>query len=168
MTQNSSSKEPKTAFNPIDVVEDVAMGHDWTYQRVNSEEIILDLEARWSEFRLQFFWHKDFQMMHIACLIEMNIDKKIEKEIFELIACLNYRLIIGHFEFAEENRLVAYRVTQYYDPPRMAKAAVFEDLIDFALTEIDRFFPAFQFVALGDKSAQDAMSVALLDTMGEA
>lgn len=168
MSYQNSLREQKSAFNPIDVVEDMAMGNDWPYQRISTDEIMVDLEGRWSEFRLQFFWHSDFHIMHLAAIIELPIDVKIEKEMFELIACLNYRLIIGHFEFTPENRLAAYRISQYYDPPKSAKSSGIEDLIDFALAEIDRFYPAFQFVALGDKSAQEAMSVALLDTMGEA
>ncbi len=43
-----------------------------------------------------------------------------------------------------------------------------EDLVDIALSECERFYPAFQFVIWGGKSAQDAISAALLDTVGEA
>ncbi len=43
-----------------------------------------------------------------------------------------------------------------------------EDLVDIALNECERFYPAFQFVLWGGKSAQDAVAAALLDTVGEA
>ena len=43
-----------------------------------------------------------------------------------------------------------------------------EDLVDVALTECERFFPAFQFVIWGGKSAEEAMQASLLDIAGEA
>jgi hypothetical protein len=169
MSQNHPPKDfPKNGHNPIDVLEDLAMGQDWPYQRVSWEEIIIDFDGRWSECRFQFFWQKELQIIHMATLIEGPIDPKIKKEMHELIACLNYRLVLGHFEFIAEGQVVAYRLSQYFDPPRMAKVTLLEELIEYALNEIDRFYPAFQFVALGDKTAQDAMSVTLLETMGEA
>ena len=43
-----------------------------------------------------------------------------------------------------------------------------EDLMDIAVGECDRFFPAFQFVLWGGRSAQDALDSAMLETVGEA
>ena len=43
-----------------------------------------------------------------------------------------------------------------------------EKLIEIALNECERFYPAFQFVIWGGKSPADAMAAAMLETMGEA
>jgi hypothetical protein len=43
-----------------------------------------------------------------------------------------------------------------------------EDLVDIALTECERFFPAFQFVIWGGKSASEAIGAAMFETVGEA
>ena len=43
-----------------------------------------------------------------------------------------------------------------------------EDLVDIALTECERFYPAFQFVTWGGKTASEAVTASLLDTVGEA
>ena len=47
-----------------------------------------------------------------------------------------------------------------------ASAESLEDMIDIAITECERFYPAFQFVIWGGKSARDAISASLLDTVG--
>jgi hypothetical protein len=49
-----------------------------------------------------------------------------------------------------------------------ASGELIEDLIDIATTECDRFYPAFQFVIWGGKSAGDAIVAAMLETEGEA
>ena len=43
-----------------------------------------------------------------------------------------------------------------------------EDLVDIAVTECERFYPAFQFVIWGGKSPVEAMTAAMLETEGEA
>jgi len=43
-----------------------------------------------------------------------------------------------------------------------------EHMVDIALTECERFFPAFQFVLWGGKSPADALAAAMLDCIGEA
>ena len=43
-----------------------------------------------------------------------------------------------------------------------------ETLIEAALDECERFYPVFQFVLWGDKTPQEAIAAALVDTAGEA
>ena len=43
-----------------------------------------------------------------------------------------------------------------------------EDLVDIAITECERFYPAFQFVVWGGKPPREAIDAALLDCVGEA
>jgi hypothetical protein len=49
-----------------------------------------------------------------------------------------------------------------------ASAESLEDMVDIAITECERFFPAFQFVLWGGKSASEALEAAMLDCAGEA
>jgi hypothetical protein len=41
-------------------------------------------------------------------------------------------------------------------------------MIDIAITECERFFPAFQLVLWGGKSPAEALQMAMLDCVGEA
>jgi hypothetical protein len=41
-------------------------------------------------------------------------------------------------------------------------------MVDIAITECERFFPAFQFLLWGGKSATEALQAAMLETVGEA
>ena len=49
-----------------------------------------------------------------------------------------------------------------------ASNELIEDLIDIAMVECERFYPAFQFVIWGGKDPAEAMMAALLETEGEA
>jgi hypothetical protein len=43
-----------------------------------------------------------------------------------------------------------------------------EDLVEIALVECDRFYPAFQYVADGGRNATQALQLSMVDTVGEA
>ena len=43
-----------------------------------------------------------------------------------------------------------------------------EDLVETALLECERFYPAFQFVVWGGKTAEEAILASMIDTAGEA
>jgi hypothetical protein len=43
-----------------------------------------------------------------------------------------------------------------------------EDLLDTAILECERFYPAFQYVIWGGKTAAQAIASAMIDTAGEA
>ena len=71
---------------------------------------------------------------------------------------------LAAFDFADGT--VMFRHAQVLFPD--AAAAPYETLIDLALTECERYYPAFQFVIWGGKPAAEAIAAALLDTQGEA
>jgi hypothetical protein len=43
-----------------------------------------------------------------------------------------------------------------------------QTLVEVAIEECDRFYPAFQFILWGDKSPAEALASALVDAAGEA
>jgi hypothetical protein len=43
-----------------------------------------------------------------------------------------------------------------------------EDLVDIAVSECERFYPAFQLVVWGGKPPDEAMAAAMIDPIGEA
>jgi hypothetical protein len=43
-----------------------------------------------------------------------------------------------------------------------------EDLVDVALNECERYYPAFQFVVWSGEGAREAMEAAMFETAGEA
>jgi hypothetical protein len=49
-----------------------------------------------------------------------------------------------------------------------AVADIFEDMIDIALNECERFYPAFRFFLTEKLSVSEALGMAMLDCQGEA
>jgi len=75
---------------------------------------------------------------------------------------------LGHFAIWADEGVPMFRHAVLLRGKGGACAEQIEDLVDIALNESERFYPAFQFVLWGGKTPDDAIAAALLDTVGEA
>ncbi|MGH6976397.1 MAG: YbjN domain-containing protein [Stellaceae bacterium] len=85
----------------------------------------------------------------------------------ELLAVVNERLWIGQFDFADD-KSPAFRQGVLLRGAHGPSVEQIEDLVDISLAECERFYPAFQLVVWGGKSAQEAIASAMIDPVGEA
>ena len=80
----------------------------------------------------------------------------------------NEKLWLGHFDLWSEEGLPVFRHAVLFREGIAANAELIEDLVDIAVSECERFYPAFQFVIWGGKDPAEAITAALLETEGEA
>jgi hypothetical protein len=85
----------------------------------------------------------------------------------ELIAMINPRVWLGHFELWEDGEIIFRHgmALMTGEQPSLAQAAA---MIDIAVEAADRFFPAFDFLVRGAKAPQDAVAACMFETVGEA
>lgn len=154
--------------NPTQIIEDIILNQEWTYQRISPDELIADVEARWGSYRLQFYWQEEYDIFHLTCLMDLRVLEKENTEFCKLLALLNERILMGHFEFFSSEGIPAYRHSLMLPDSQSSQNEMLEHAIALALEETDRFYPALQLVIAGEKSAKEAASIAILDTAGEA
>lgn len=153
--------------NPIDVIEQLAAGREWMFDRRSDEEVAIEAPGQWCSYSLYFAWSDDLKALHFSCAFDMRVANQHRSRIYELLAHLNERLWLGHFALWMEEGVPMFRHTvQVAD--LSGSRPLLEELIEVAVTECDRFFPAFQFVVWGGKSASEAMQAAMFETVGEA
>ena len=106
--------------------------------------------------------------MQFSCQYDMRVPANRRQAVFELLALINERLWLGHFDVDSEESTPMFRQTTLLRGAQGASVEQLQDLVDIALTECERFYPAFQFVIWGGKSASEAVSAAIIDTVAEA
>ena len=84
------------------------------------------------------------------------------------MAHVNERIWLGHFGMWEDEGLPMYRHAMPLRGTQGPTAEQLEDLLDTAVYECERFYPAFQFVIWGGKTAAEAITAAMIETAGEA
>lgn len=164
----SATYEEEAASNPLDLVEQFVTANDWPFDRRSDDEMAVEVPGKWCDYSLYFAWREDVAAMHFTCAFDMKVQPAKRQAVYELLAMVNERLWLGHFGLWTDEGVPMFRHSALIRGTMGASMEQIEDLVDIALTECERFYPAFQFVIWGGKSAADAVSAALLDTVGEA
>lgn len=154
--------------NPLDLVEQVIIDRDWAYDRPADEEIVAEVNSSWCNYRIWFTWQADQGALIFSCAFETKLPKAVTRKIYPLLAMVNDKLWIGHFDLVSDDNSVAFRHTMLMRGGCVMAIEQLEDLIDIAIAECERFFPAFQAIVWGNKSAEEALTAAIFETVGEA
>jgi len=162
------SESQQSQVNPIDLLEELVLANDWAFDRASDTEMVVEIGGRWCDYHLCFVWHAEAASMYFSCHLDLKVPPTRRRIVAELITTANERLWLGHFDLASDDGMVSFRHTQ---PLRGTGGIVpeqLEDIVDCAVAESERVYPALQLVVWGGKSVADAMQAALMDTVGEA
>jgi len=154
--------------NPIDIAEEIVQANQWAHDRASDEELLVEIGGRWCDYRLLFLWQREISALHFSCSFEMKVPKARRTAVLELLAAINERLWLGHFDLVTDDQSPAFRQGVLLRGVGGASAEQLEDLVDIAVTECERFYPAFQLVIWGGKPAEEAIAAAMIDPVGEA
>jgi len=154
--------------NPLDIIEQIVASNEWAFDRRSDEEMAVEVPGKWCDYSLFFSWCGEISALHFSCAFDMKVPANRRAAIFELLAVANEKLWLGHFGLWSEEQVPVFRHSMLLRGARGASVESLEDLVDIALTECERFYPAFQFVLWGGKSAQEALASAMLECVGEA
>ncbi len=154
--------------NPLDVVEQMVLANGWTFDRSGDDEIAVEVTAPGCVYRLWFAWCGERESLHFSCAFDLRVPDNRRATLFELLALINERMWMGHFDVWFDQGLVTYRQTL----PLRGGAGVcreqMTDLVEAALAECERYYPPFQYAIWGGKTPGEALAAALFDTVGEA
>ena len=159
---------PEPSPNPLDIVEEIVAANQWPFDRPSEDELVVEITGKWCDYRLYFMWRDDVSALHFTCAFDAHVPSARRRDVHDLQALVNEKLWLGHFDVSLEEGMPMFRHTVPLRGLRGASVEQLEDLVDSAVTECERFFPAFQFVIWGGKSAAEAMAAALFETVGEA
>jgi hypothetical protein len=163
------SLETKAASaNPIDLVEEIVQANEWPHDRSSDEEMVVEISGRWCDYRLLFVWQREMSALHYSCDFEMKVPRARRAPVYELLAAVNERLWLGHFDLPDGDDSPSFRQGVLLRGLFGASVEQIEDLVDISISECERFFPAFQLVVWGGKSAKEAIAAAMIDPVGEA
>jgi hypothetical protein len=159
---------PQTTRNPLDLLEELLTEEDWPYAREADDELVVDVGGGWCDYRMYFIWQPDLVSLQFCCQFDLTIPPAFVPAITELMRLMNDQIWLGHFILGVEDRTPMFRYTLMLKGLVGASPEQIEDLIEVALAECDRIFPAFQFILSEGKSAEEAFNHAILETVGEA
>lgn len=156
-----------TLSNPLDTVEGVALERDWAFDRLSSDELVAEIAGGWCNYRLWFTWVSGMGSLMTTCTFESKVPAAHREKIYPLLSMTNERMWLGHFDLSSDDGSLSYR-HGILVREAMLSTHYIEDLLDIAIAECERFYPAFQSVVWGGKTCHEALEAAVFETVGEA
>lgn len=164
----NSSLSTETEAHPLDLMEQVIGLYEWEFERLGPSEMAAQAPGRWCDYTLYFTWSEELSALHLSCVLDLRSPQARRTDVNELVALANNRLWVGHFAIEAETGTPSFRHTLLLRGLRTLPGESMEDLIDIAVGECERFYPAFQFALWGGKTPQEAIEAAMLDCAGDA
>ena len=117
---------------------------------------------------MRCIWRAVVRGLQLLCLPEIRVADAKRPDAFELLGLINEQLWLGHFDIWSRGGVLLYRHGLMLGEDGLLSLSMAQVAVEAAVSECDRFYPAFQFVLWGDKSPREALDAALVDAAGEA
>ena len=155
------------ANDPLDVVEHVLTAENLAFDRTEDGDLAFTLAGDWKDYELWFAWRPEGDTLQLCLSMDLAVPKASRQTAHELIATINPRVWLGHFELWEDGEIIFRHgmALSSNEQPSLSQAAA---MIDVCVEAADRFFPAFDFLLRGAKTPQEAIAACMFETVGEA
>jgi hypothetical protein len=160
--------ELSSSPNPVDLIEQIAASHDWSFDRSGEDEITISVSGSWCDYNISLSWMGALEALHLACAFDFKIQERPKNEVMRLLALVNEQLWIGHFDLWQAEGIVMYRNALLLTEGTEAGTGQLEAMLGAAVDACERYYQAFQFVLWAGKTPEEALAAVLFETHGEA
>jgi len=165
---DATAEDFAEVLNPLDLVEDLVSEHEWPFDRHGAHELSVCVSGSWCDYNLGFSYAEEEGTLQLVCAYDVRVPERKHPDLLPLLAMMNERMMLGHFDLWSEEGIPMFRHAVLLRGGPAPSARQVEGLIDIAVRECERFYPAVQFVLWGGKEPKDAIDSAMLETVGEA
>jgi len=155
--------------NPLDSVEDILAGQQWSFSRMTPDELMVDVSGKLGTYRMIFYWQEEYSALQFYCHYDMSIPPDRQDLVALALSRVNSTLWLGHFTLPNDTYVPCFRHTSLFrGQTQNSGADHLHDLMDIALNECERYFAMFRLMANEDGLDESLLHLALQDTAGEA
>lgn len=155
-------------YNPIDMVESIFSNNSFELERRGVNEVVVEVQGKWSNTLLFFAWEENIKCLHLSCLMNIEGLTECNPKIFELLALANEDLWLGHFSYWKEHNMPVFKHSMLLDGNDDISTEKLSQIIQIAIKECERMYPIFKAVLLKGISPEDALYPFTMTTMGQA
>ena len=153
---------------PIEMLAALFEARGWACETIGDDEMTGEVQGSWAKFQLRAIWRSTDNVLQFLCMPDIRVADDKRQRAYELLTLVNEQMWLGHFDIWSNGDVLLYRHGVLLGDDGMLSLTQAQALVETAIDECDRFYPAFQFVLWGDKSPRAALDSALVDAAGEA
>jgi len=155
-------------FNPLDLIEDVIVSNDWSYNRTDNDTLYVEVGGEWCDYQLTLAWSPDCNLLQYTWTYNIKVSNKKYNLIYSLLNKINLNLSTGHFELWADDGWIMYRNSLINFDYSSITPEMIDYILSSSLSDCDKYYPTFQFLLWGNKTPKQAIAASLLETHGEA
>ena len=154
--------------SPVDMLARMFAARGWPFEKVSEDEMTGEVQGSWANYQLRALWRVEDGVLQFLCLPDIRVTDDKRPAAYELLCLVNEQMWLGHFEIWSNGDVLLYRHGALLGDDGQLSLDMAQALVESAIDECDRFYPAFQFVLWGGKSPRAALEAAMVDAAGEA
>ncbi len=153
---------------PVEMLAALFEARGWDCEIVSDDEMTGEVQGSWAKYQLRGIWRSTDNVLQFLCLPDIRVTEEKRQRAYELLSLVNEQMWLGHFDIWSNGDVLLYRHGAMLGDDGMLSLDQAQALVEIAIDECDRFYPAFQFVLWGDKTPREALEAAMVDAAGEA
>ena len=153
---------------PIDMLAALFEARGWECSVVSDDVMTGEVLGCWATYLLRAIWRSADNVLHFLCLPDLRVSDDKRQRAYELLCLVNEQMWLGHFDIWSNGDVLLYRHGALLGDDGMLSLDQAKALVENAIDECARYYPAFQFVLWGDKTPREALDAAMVDEGGEA
>lgn len=153
---------------PVEMLGALFEARGWAHEFIGDEEISAEVKASWGTYQLRGIWRGEDNVLQLLCLPDIRIADDKRAAMHEVLALINEQLWLGHFDIWSSGSVLLYRHGLMLGDDGLLSLSQAQQVVELAIEECDRFYPAFQFILWGGKSPAEALAASMLECVGEA
>ncbi|MFN4019582.1 MAG: YbjN domain-containing protein [Erythrobacter sp.] len=153
---------------PVEMLAALFEARGWPCEMVSDDEMCGEVQGSWANYQLRAIWRPEDRVLQFLCLPDIRVTDDKRAAAYELLCLVNEQMWLGHFDIWSNGDVLLYRHGALLSEEGRLSLDMAQSLVEIAIDECDRFYPAFQFVLWGDKSPRAALEAAMVDAAGEA
>ena len=160
--------------NPLDSLEDIIISNDWTFDRMDEDQLTVHVAGKYGHYKMLFKWQDQYHALQFCCMPDLAISPNKLDDAAHTINRINSNLWLGHFDIpmhttGENNEHVpCFRHTSLFHGMNYSSGAShMESLIDIALSECERYYATFNILSKHTQQSIQELSLAMMDVAGE-
>ena len=155
-------------IHPIDIVEHLAAHNDWDFDRIAEDQIAMAVEGQWRTYSVTLAWSGFDQTLRLICTFDMEPPEARLPALYDGLNLVNDQCWAGAFSLWREQNLMVWRYGLVLAGGQSACPEQIDTMIMAAILSCERYYPAFQLIAWGDRDPANALEVAIAEAYGRA
>jgi hypothetical protein len=165
---NMSTYDEAEDTHPIDIAENLAEHHAWAFERINDDQVAMEIEAQWRTYAISVAWSPYDDTLRLVCTFEMEPPEESLPTLYQLLNAINDQCWSGAFTYWAEQQSMVYRYGLLLTGTNGAVPEQIETMVKAAVSNAERYYPAFALAIWGDRSPEEAIRAAMQEAYGRA